>query len=308
MITISMQASIPDLSKILTPSLYQKILKVQFPWNGPVDMKFASRFYFRGVPDNSHAVYDTCHHTALKPLSKVFLATRTIPDLAVYLPEPSDPKYAEYALALILLVDQSPRSLYRHSDVRWGPMFFDVTSQRLIKRLVSAGTFPDDTEIWTRLGYSFEDIMVRKMWIYAPLIHSEHLEDQRLASGKIEQMRREVESYTGKTDPWRATKDKDGDDTMMFHRLIEQGPPGTFAEFFFWLYRIFDAHLPIIEKYGRYPYNNTSVGRVSTEEEEQYLLDTEGFHVPSLTDEEVRKLREQVERDIWEPLSDRGPW
>lgn len=298
-----------DLSKILTPAFYDKILRIHFPWDGHVDVAFASKFYFGGVPDNRRQVYEAYHEHALKPLSRIFLATGSIPELRSYLPAPSDPKYAEHVLALILVLDQGPRALYTQGlDVRWGLMFFDIMSQKVFKGLVAEGALPDSIDTWLTLGYSFEDAMIRKFWIYAPLIHSEDPNDHKAVSGMIEQMRVDVEKYSGKVDPWRGTRDEDRNDTTLFRRLILEGPPETFPEFYFWLFRVFDAHRPISERYGRYPYNNTSMGRVSTEEERKYLEETKHFHEPDLTDEQVKALQEQVESGYWEPLSDLGPW
>ena len=66
-----------------------------------------------------------------------------------------------------------------------------------------------------------------------------------------------------------------------------EGPHGTFTEFFFWLSRVFDAQCLIPERFVRYPYNNISLRKDATEHEQakKYLKETEGFHVPRLTEE-----------------------
>lgn len=55
-----------------------------------MDMVFASQFYFLGIPDDSHQVYDALHHQALKPLGTL---CPIIPDLVNYFPGTSDAMY-----------------------------------------------------------------------------------------------------------------------------------------------------------------------------------------------------------------------
>ncbi|KAJ3994975.1 hypothetical protein F5050DRAFT_1809108 [Lentinula boryana] len=296
---------VPDLASILIPALYTQILDIQFPWEGEVDMAFASQYYFRGTPDNSRQVFDALHHQALKPISKF---RPSIPDFIRYLPDKSSPHYPEHTLALILLLDQGPRTLYRHLDVRWTYDYFDVASRKVVKTLISSNAFPDAIEDWTALGYSFEDAMVRKFWLYGPLIHSEEIADHQFVERKIEKMRQDVENYTGEQDPFRKMKDRDAEDTGLFAELIRSGPPSNFVDFFFWLFRVFDAHRPIIAEYGRYPYRNEAQGRITTEEERLYLELTRNFGKPTLSEEEVETLRRQKESGQWVELSNDGPW
>ncbi|KIK69287.1 hypothetical protein GYMLUDRAFT_35356 [Collybiopsis luxurians FD-317 M1] len=297
--------NVPDLAKILVPSLYSRILDIQFPWEGNVDMAFASQYYFCGIPDKSHQVFDAVHHQALKPISTF---CPSIPDFTQYLPSADSSHYPDSVLALILLLDQAPRILYEGLDTRWTNDYFDIASIQLVKKLISSNAFPDAIECWTSFDYSFEDAMVRKFWLYAPLIHSEDIVNHRFMEGKIEEMRRDVEKYTGKRDPFRETKSRDAKDTILFSQLIRSGPPSTFADFFFWLFRVFDAHYPIIAEYGRYPYRNEAVGRITTERERAYLELTKNFGKPALSPKDAEKLRKQKEGGLWEELSDRGPW
>ncbi|KAG7086049.1 hypothetical protein E1B28_003570 [Marasmius oreades] len=117
--------------------------------------------------------------------------------------------------------------------------------------------------------------MIRKYWLYVPLIHSERLADHGFASGLIESIRKDY----GKRDPWRDTKEEDYRDITLFSRIARGGPPleGTTEELWFWMFRMFDAHKPILEKFRRYPYRNETLGRESTESEKEYLNVTEDF-------------------------------
>lgn len=90
--------------------------------------------------------------------------------------------------------------------------------------------------------------------------------------------------------------------------LIQQGPPFDFTDFFFLVFRVFDAHLPIISEYGHYPYRNEAQGRDTMGKEKKYLKLTNDFGKPQLSAMEVDKIRKQKEAGVWEKLPDKGPW
>ncbi|KAF9258999.1 hypothetical protein L218DRAFT_700652 [Marasmius fiardii PR-910] len=308
---MSHDSPLPDFSHIFTPDFYSQVLKLQFPWNAPVDLKSAFRFYFLGESNISQKCFDLCHFHALKPISAM---CPTIPSLRQYLPDPKDANYADHTLALIVLFDQMPRYSYNGVEARHVFNFFGQIGIRLVRELIENDVLPDSTQEWTtRLGpgASFEDAMIRKHWLYVPLVHSEELEDHELVSGYLESMRKEVEVYYGLTDPWRDRRDEDSRDVVLFSRLIKGGPPvveGTNnADLWFWMLRVFESHKPIIEKFGRYPYRNETTGREDTDEEKEYLKVTENFGMRGLSDEDTRKLRDQVRDGVWEELSDKGP-
>ncbi|KAK7457765.1 hypothetical protein VKT23_010104 [Stygiomarasmius scandens] len=305
----------PDLSKILTPAFYGEAYKLAFPWtprpDGHIDVKWIADFYFRGIPDPAQEVYDAMHHQALKPISQFCPA---VPDdlvSGVYLPSPLNPIYPERVLSLLFVLDQAPRRLYGGAglNARYTFGYFDVLSHSLVKNLLARGEFPDSTEALTKLGYSFEEALIRRMWLYTPLIHSENLADHDWMEAKTEAMRKEVEAYSGKADPYRATRGSDRKDPTLFSKLVTEGPPKDidFAGFMFWFYRVDDVHRAVISRFGRYPYRNTALGRVSTPEEEKFLEETNGFGQAKLTEEEVQKLRKQREEDVWEQLIDKRP-
>src|ERR1700761_3371213 len=300
-----------DLHKVLTPALFSGIIAYQFPWDVPVDIKVATDFFW-GIPDNSRRVYDTIFHQALLPISQL---VPNVPNLTHYLPpmnKEHEKEYLEHTLALILLVDQGPRSLFRGINNRYTVGFFDVMAQNLVKDLISAGKLPDSIDRWMKvLGFPFEDAMMRKYWFYAPLIHSEDLRDHEIGDAKVEEMRKEIEEYSGTRDPARDTREEDSRDTLLFARLVGAGPPSnpSFAEFMFWIFRIFDAHTPVIKEYGRYPASNRVTGRETTSKEEKFLRINEELGMPksSLTDEEAAKIKRQVKDGVWDKLVDKGP-
>lgn len=88
--------------------------------------------------------------------------------------------------------------------------------------------------------------MIRKFWLYVPLVHSEDIDDHRAVALMFEETRLEVERYSGERDPWRDTEAEDLKDTALFSKLMPGGPPRSSPEFFFWFLRVACAHLPII--------------------------------------------------------------
>ncbi|KAL0064144.1 hypothetical protein AAF712_008866 [Marasmius tenuissimus] len=268
------QSSKPDFSRILTPDLYTEVLRLHFPWKEPANIKDAVKFYFLHQPDNVQERFDAIHFRATKPISSV---RPEIPSLWKYLPGFGDSHFPEHALALVCLLDQMPRSLYhRGVDSRYIPMFFDEACKKVVKHLVAEGVYPDLTEVWKKRRYTFEDAMLRKLWLYAPLAHSEDLSDHGLVGPK------RVDEERG------------------------EGPPmaGSAADLLFWIYRVLDAHTPILKEYGRYPYHNESVGRESTPREKEYLKATHNLGAAGLSEAEAEKLRKEVRNGVWEDLSD----
>ena len=79
----------------------------------------------------------------------------------------------------------------------------------------------------------------QRLFMYLPFEHSESFEDQRSS-------------------------------TELYKRLLIQVPEKA-KERFSKAYEMADLHLQIIAQFGRYPYRNEVLGRVSTENEREYL-------------------------------------
>jgi len=122
-------------------------------------------------------------------------------------------------------------------------------------------------------GASLEYWLLVRLWLIAPLIHSEVLADHELGGLMNEEMRVEVERFSGKTDPYRAKRAELAVDTHAFGRMLREGPPlengVTMDEWFFWMWTVIDVLKPIIEKFGKYPYQDVAKGRLSTDEERE---------------------------------------
>lgn len=211
--------------------------------------------------------------------------------------------------------------LFAGSDTRYTFGVFDVLSFSLSQRLHSLPTHlrPDNKERRMKvLGYSFEHWLAVRLWFAAPFAHHEDIrEGQEVSVSMMDELRREVAAYTSTTDPYQQEHDEivsGGGDVTAFSRqaLKTPGavddPEGTqkvdpslkLDEYVYWACNIFDVHMPIIRTYGRYPYRNSSLGRLDTEAEEGFLRNTKRFGC--LDEESAKLIRQDVEKGVWRPL------
>lgn len=127
---------------------------------------------------------------------------------------------AEGTLALILVLDQFPRNMFRGSEKAFAT---DPQARKVARHALSMGF--DKAEIWSPN---------HRIFFYLPFEHSEDLPDQALCLDLIGDIPGAME---------------------------ENGP-----------YHWAVAHYKIIEKFGRFPHRNKTLGRDNTIEETTFLL------------------------------------
>jgi uncharacterized protein (DUF924 family) len=294
-----------DLATLLTPDLYLKIFKLSFPWDlhTPLNATKVIQDSFDSTPAKEAQYQELCY-PVLKAFSTIPLAS--MPDLLSFLPAPTSADFPHKSLALILLFDQGTRWLFSDADKRWVSGFFDILCIRLTKQLITLGPLaPDRKEFWVKeLGCTFDIWILIRLAFLAPLVHSESLADQDLAHETVEYLRTEVERESGLTDPYYLEKEKILTDTLGFSRVSRLGPPKGDVNLYqlaFWRFMRMDLHYPIVKKFGRYPYRNRELGRLSTAEEEVWIKETDNFGI--LKDiEAVNRIREDVLVGRWTPL------
>ena len=297
-----------DLSKLLTRELLGRLRRIQLPWaeTEPLDFSAVGKYYFRGQPDNRKEYYQLTFHEVLKPLSTI--GVDNFPDLMQILPPPEDPDFPPLALGMLTLFDQCPRSLFSGVNERYTYSYFDPIAAKFCRQLhaLPPSLRPDNIQRLMSLGWSYDYASIARFWFMTPLVHSEKLEDHEHQLALTETFRTHIEEHVGKTDENRETLPADSEDIYLFPELIKAAPvePGKkIDDFFFWLFRVFVVHTPIIRKFGHYAYRNNGVGRVSTPEEIEYVVKTNYF--ATLRDEAAtKKIREDVEAGIWSPLQD----
>lgn len=208
---------------------------------------------------------------------------------------------------MIILLDQAPRALLQGIDGRYTNDYFDVLALRLSKQLMA---LPEDQRIdgksrWIEeLGYSWSHWIALRFWFIAPFAHSESIADQDFQTTAMQETRLEIEKQTGKKDFYAEKRGEVMNDPIWFSRLAMGGLPEDLnGQFYYWFCLLMDAHPPIIKRFGRYPYRNGAVGRVSTEEELEFSKKTGGF--AEVDEETAKRIREDVLKGVWTPLGEK---
>ena len=163
------------------------------------------------------------------------------------------------ALALVLLLDQIPRNIFRGEESRVVYGHYDRLARSLIYciffRYTSEGLETSEHENLSNLYDIFHQspsiaaFPVRKSWLLMPLMHSEYLDDHDTYMSLGQRMKAEAD----------AREEKGGADWAARQLSFE------------------DKHRAIIDEFGRYPYRNKILGRETTRKEEEWLEASETF-------------------------------
>ena len=246
---------------LFNPHLYRSILTLWFHSvphpASTVPHPILSRWYGFSPPDEAKAFDAQCSSTAKEALQSLAPSRFPLPPSTT---TPSDPstrsKIAEpflaqltpstkskeeapdlapeqIGLALILLLDQFPRNIFR-ADQSLIYTHYDRIAQSILHALL-------DRNLDAHPRY--QDSPPWRLWFYMPLTHSESLSDHDIFSAKLAEM----------TEGARARGDEEAVGFIDNARTFE------------------DRHRVILERFGRYPHRNGSCGRVSSEEEIKYL-------------------------------------
>ena len=292
-----------DLGHLLTPALLTFIVNSRLPYGRLESIDFVEFGRNIFLEDHFGPIVKDKVWPVLIALSKIGLDS--MPDLSTYLPRPGDSAYPEQCLGLQLLLDCCTRLLFRGIDERWTHAYFPQLSERLanVWYALPAEQRPDRWERWqkdTGLDYW---IAVR-FWFGTPFVHSERLENQHTALIFTEETRSVVERESGQVDPYRARRNEILSDLVGFPREYSKGPPQgadvTRERWTFWMGMLMDIHVPIIERFGRYPYLNAICGSGSTTQEKEWIENTN--HWGEATEEVAKRVKEDVDAGRWTPL------
>ncbi|OAA75797.1 hypothetical protein LEL_07785 [Akanthomyces lecanii RCEF 1005] len=308
-----------DLRSLITPGLLNFIVDAKIPHSRTEPLDFAEVTRSMSGSDFSEKLQSTTARDALIVISQMApngkMPSATDLDLMSFLPPPESPEFPKQCLGLQLLLDQASRVLFGGVDGRWQSALFGPLARRLVGQWLALPA-EQRPETWTRwrddAGVSSFDywLVSRLVWI-APISHDEDLESQRIALELTEETRSMVEDRFGVKDPYRATREELLKDTLAFLREMPKGVPPKAtdgstdrATWMFWWCMILDAHWPIIERFGRYPYRNAILGRQSTEEEKQWLDATS--HVAEAPPDVAEAIKRDIARGIWTPFGQGG--
>ncbi|KAI4263659.1 MAG: hypothetical protein L6R42_001204 [Xanthoria sp. 1 TBL-2021] len=148
----------------------------------------------------------------------------------------TDLGHDDAALALVLLLDQMSRNIFRdQQDIIYG--HYDRIARAVAYAIYSRGLDQSDR---------YSGFPLRQAWLYFPLMHSEALSDHQLLDQELEVMRLRMELRSEKGE-------KHASEFLNNIRTAEQ------------------KHRVILERFGRYPHRNKVLGRKHTKKEQEFL-------------------------------------
>ncbi|KAJ6788696.1 hypothetical protein PWT90_02418 [Aphanocladium album] len=304
---------------LITPELLTLVVDAQLPYGTSEPLNFAEVVNYMSSSGFRDKLEPTSARDALLAISHLApngqLPSSSELDLMSLLPPPESPEFPKQCFGLQLLLDQASCVLFGGIDKRWQSGVFGPLARRLTAQWLAlpAEQRPDTWARWhDDVGVQSYDywLVSRLTWI-APISHYEDLESQRIALALMEDTRSMVEERFGVKDPYRATRDALLKDDQAFVREMCKGGAPRDAEggidratWIFWWCMIIDAHWPIIERFGRYPYRNAVLGRESTEGEKKWLDDTS--HVGEVPPDVAKAIAGDVAKGVWTPLGHGG--
>lgn len=291
-----------DLHSIITPSLLLQMWRARIPWlpTHHISGKELMTEFFSD--DSRFTTAAQAAWPALKALSRAY-GPDTIPDMTEFLPSPENFVFAEHAFGMHVLLDQAPRVLFKGIDGRW-TSWFDKVARKLYEYYYS---LPERLRPWTQeawAGSSFEYWICVASELNATMAHRESEWDQRLSEVGIEQLRRAVEGFSGHRDPFRGGSSPRLDEYSMVRIVthVDLDQDWSFRKAAFFLFMVDDAHRPIIEKFGRYPYRNAIEGRDSTAGELEWIRETD--HFAEAEPDVANRVRRDMASGKWTPLGE----
>lgn len=291
-----------DVHSIITPLLLKQMWRARVPWPATHHIsgkELVTEFFF---DDSRFTTAVQGAWPALKALSHAY-GPDTVPDMTGFLSSPEDPAFPEQAFGMHVLLDQAPRVLFKGIDGRW-TSWFDKVARKLYEYYYSLPELlmPWAPEAWA--GSTFEYWICIASEFNATMTHQESRGDQRLSALRIEQLRRAVEGFSGHRDPARDSSSPPLDEYSLVYVVthVDLDQDWSFPKAAFFSFMVDDAHRPIIDKFGRYPYRNAIEGRDSTAEELEWIRRTE--HFAEAEPEIAKRVRRDIAVGTWTPLGE----
>ncbi|KAF2096413.1 hypothetical protein NA57DRAFT_58329 [Rhizodiscina lignyota] len=312
-----MAITIEQVRQILTPELLHAVYRLKFPWpkNEPPSGATIGQMHFRPSPSYMKSFHDLIFHSALLPLSKLPLDELMSLDLTEVLPEADAPDYPEQSLGLITLLDQA-RIILKGYSFRYVRAFFDPICEKLARQLIALpGDFrPDGKGAWIERDYTMDEWLVRTLWFWAPLVHSDKFmaQDREDLKDWLHTIRSNVRTYSGKEDPFVQLEDADDRDVRAFKTVEDEGPPKTsyenpeeeadVADYAFWWIRILNSHFAITDTYKHYPYWIRWTGAEWTEKDKEFFQKNDNYRYDPANEPILEEVRQDSLKGVWKPL------
>lgn len=291
----------------LTNELLDRLFHLRFSWAKArkIDFELVKQWQGPLPSEIENALFEltwptVCKLTTLKPTT---MQPELVEAFVMALGHSLEPEFLPRAVALMMLLDQCPRMFHAQStNARWVSDFFDPLTQNFLTHLLS------HTDIlyfqsWSVLGYDIESYMVITSLIISAADHSESMA-RHDALRQIQKRRRaELELATGHSDTFAETLERNRNDTLAFPRFMRSEKPllRNVYDFLYLRMAIVDMHYPIIAKFGRYPWRNGNIGRLSTQQELQFLEDSD--HFGDLDQDVKAQINADIAAGRWTPFS-----
>lgn len=291
-----------DVYSVITPSLLRQMWRARIPWPTTHHIsgkELVTEFF---SDDSRFTTAAKVAWPALKALSHAY-GPDTVPDMTGFLPSPEDPGFPEQAFGMHVLLDQAPRVLFKGIDGRW-TSWFDKIARKLYEYYYH---LPERLRPWARgawAGSTFEYWVCAASEFNATMAHQESRGDQRLSALRTEQLRGAVECLSGHRDPFSHGSSPPLNEYSMVsivtHVHLDQN--WSFPRAAFFSFMVDDAHRPIIDRYGRYPYRNAIEGRDSAADELEWIRNTN--HFAEAEPDVAKRVRHDIAAGTWTPLGE----
>jgi uncharacterized protein (DUF924 family) len=158
-------------------------------------------------------------------------------------------------MSLIILIDQIPRNCYRGMEAVKVFNFFDPLALTIASRAKGLAIH-QRPEVRYKMGY--------RLWLSMPFEHAEDIKMQELMVEEQKQRIQDVDLLIqGKVDM--------EDDNVRFCRGVLVSKKEELSTMKKGMQKAVDEHHDAIQRFGRFPYRNLALGRVSTQEEQAFL-------------------------------------
>ncbi|KAJ0120954.1 hypothetical protein J7T55_015693 [Diaporthe amygdali] len=291
-----------DLHSIITSAFLRQMCLARVPWPSTHHIsgkELVTEFF---SDDYRFLTAAKAAWPVLKAITQAY-GPNTIPDMTYFLPSPEVHEFPEQAFGMHVLLDQAPRVLFKGIDGRW-TSWFDKIAGKLYKYYYG---LPEHQRPWTRgawTGATFEYWACVAIEFNSTMAHHESTADQQLSATNTEQLRCAVENFSGHRDPVRDGSSPPLDEYSMVDIVshVDLGRDWAFHEASFFFFSVDDAHKPIIDRFGRYPYRNAIEGRDSTLDEVEWIQKT--AHFAEASPEVAKRVKQDMAARRWTPLGE----